>query len=129
MANEMCFGCGPQNSIGLHLRCKLSDDKTAYDVEFTPQLQHQGYDGIVHGGILATVLDELSADFLRALGTPGVTGELTLRYRQSAKPGELLHGRARIEKRRGPLVTVKSELTDRDGNVLVEGIAKIMTNR
>lgn len=123
----MCFGCGKNNESGLHLQCMLTEDGQAYEVDFIPQLQHQGYDGIIHGGILATVLDELSADFLRRLGTPGVTAELTIRYRQSAKPGEMLHGTARIAKQKGPLVSVQSELVDENGNVIVEGIAKIMT--
>lgn len=126
MANTMCFGCGKDNPQGLNLKCRLTADENAYEVEFTPQDWHQGYDGIIHGGILTTVLDELSADFLRAKGKRGVTARLDVRFREPVLLGDTVYGRAEIEKVKGPLYTVVSKLVKADGTPAVEAVATIM---
>jgi len=51
-----CFVCGAHNPHGLRLRFRREGDEVRAD--FTPQTQHAGFRGIVHGGILSTVLDE-----------------------------------------------------------------------
>ena len=52
----MCFGCGQNNPIGLKLTFKW-DGKTA-KAEFTPNRFHQGWSGMIHGGIITSLLDE-----------------------------------------------------------------------
>lgn len=127
MANEMCFGCGRENPCGLHLQCHLTDGGEAYEVSFTPQSCHQGYDGVIHGGILSTVLDELSADFLRARGKEGVTARLELRYRQPVHLGDSLTARAVLTKEKGPVHIVSSVMKNQRDEIVVEGEATIMT--
>ena len=74
-----CFGCSATNPVGLHLRFFRSGD-TVYAEHTIPE-QYHGAPGITHGGILATIIDEVScaaAAFLH--GTHVVTGELSVRY-------------------------------------------------
>src|SRR5437762_54292 len=52
-----CFVCGQQNPLGLKLR--LETDGTSVQAQFTPEVVHVGFKGIVHGGIISTLLDEL----------------------------------------------------------------------
>ena len=61
-----CFACGPNNPIGLKLDFQFSGD--SYVAKFTPSAQYQGYDGITHGGIVSTLLDEAMAKLVWVKG-------------------------------------------------------------
>jgi len=54
--SRMCFVCGIDNPIGLHLSF-YTDDQGRCVARFRPQPQHQGYPGQLHGGIISTILD------------------------------------------------------------------------
>jgi len=58
----MCFACGKRNPIGLHLDFRFEGDE--YVTEFVPQEVHQGFPGIIHGGLIATVLASTDAVLL-----------------------------------------------------------------
>src|SRR5437879_8576497 len=53
---EDCFVCGRANPIGLHI--SFFSEGEMVRSEFVADLRHKGYPGLVHGGILYTVLDE-----------------------------------------------------------------------
>ena len=57
-----CFVCGPDNPIGLHLTFRM--DGTVCRSEFTPDQCHVGFDGMTHGGILYSALDDAMANWL-----------------------------------------------------------------
>lgn len=81
---EHCFGCGPENPMGLHLDdFEVVDDSVV--AEFTPRPEYQGFGGVLHGGVLATALDEILAwSAILLAGSPAVTAKLELRYRNPA---------------------------------------------
>jgi uncharacterized protein (TIGR00369 family) len=79
-----CFGCDPHHPAGL----KLEFFRRGESIEATwnPDTKMQGYPGVVHGGIQATLADELGAWFVYAVvGTAGVTKSLQVEYKQTAK--------------------------------------------
>lgn len=110
--------CGRNNRIGLHLTFRL-DAGTTY-AEFTPQPDHQGYDGIVHGGILASVLDDAMANCLWLRGVAAVTARMELRYRDPVPVGRrlLVYGRLLDERRK--TATAAGWITSAAGARLVE---------
>jgi len=55
--SRMCFVCGIDNSIGLHLHF-YTDDQGRYIARFRPKPHHQGYPGQLRGGLISTILDE-----------------------------------------------------------------------
>jgi acyl-coenzyme A thioesterase PaaI-like protein len=58
--SEMCFGCGRANPVGLYM--KFRDDGVDRVLsEYTVAQRYQGYPGLVHGGVIATMLDEAVA--------------------------------------------------------------------
>ena len=69
----MCFVCGKDNPIGLKLRFDW-DGKTAR-AEFTPTELYQGWQGVVHGGIIAVMLDEVAAWAIGSLKPVNITRE------------------------------------------------------
>jgi acyl-coenzyme A thioesterase PaaI-like protein len=54
-AQGVCFGCGPANEKGLHLESR--PDGEGVVAEWTPALHHQAFEGVLNGGIIATLLD------------------------------------------------------------------------
>ena len=63
---QRCFVCGHRNPYGLHLFFRLGDNTIVAD--FQPREEHQGFPGVIHGGIVAAVLDE-------ALGRTSMLGD------------------------------------------------------
>ena len=97
-----CFGCGPNNPVGLKLDFRESDNEVI--ATWHPDLNYQGYHDVLHGGIIATLLDEVAAWLIYVkLDTAGVTSELRVRY---IKPVHLSKGE----------ITVRASLVARDGN-------------
>jgi uncharacterized protein (TIGR00369 family) len=111
-ADTYCFGCGPDNPVGLKLTGfrRLEDDR--YEVDFTPLPEHQGWQEIVHGGIIATVVDEIMTRLLWELGMEVVTAELTVRYRKPLKVGTPVRAIAWKERDLGRYIEVASSLRD-----------------
>jgi uncharacterized protein (TIGR00369 family) len=85
-ADHGCFGCGAANPQGLHLSFTTTDDGVS--ATFTPLEAHQGYEHVVHGGIISTLLDEAMAWAVAAAGIWAVTGEMQVRFRQPLLVGE-----------------------------------------
>ena len=82
-ATYNCFGCSPDNPVGL----KLEFRKRGAEVTSTwnPRTDLEGYPGVVHGGIQATLCDETAAWLIHAeLGTSGMTRELHTNYLKPA---------------------------------------------
>lgn len=113
-----CFVCGPQNAIGLHLTFHLADGITRS--EFVPQPEHQGYDGVVHGGILAAVLDDAMANCLWLRGIAVVTAKMAVRYREPVQVGSHLLVYGRVVQERDKIATTEGWITTPSGTRLVE---------
>ncbi|NKB68847.1 MAG: hypothetical protein GKR89_17415 [Candidatus Latescibacteria bacterium] len=84
----MCFACGVRNDTGLHLHFEeVSGDIVT---RFQPEARHQGFQGIVHGGILSTLLDEVMAHVLIRAGKKAVTARMEVQFKRIARVGEAL---------------------------------------
>jgi len=80
-----CFACGKENPWGLKLDFKRRGEKVWAEVVFHEN--YSGYPGIIHGGIVTTVLDEAMAKALLFRGIAALTVELRVRFRKKAAPG------------------------------------------
>lgn len=90
-----CFGCSAKNPIGLHLEFDLIDD--AVVTYWRPTNDYQGWDNVLHGGIIATLLDEAASWAVQAfLDTCGVTSQLQINY---LRPVLIDKGAVRVEAR------------------------------
>ena len=115
---QRCFVCGKNNGIGLHLTFQLEADMTY--TEFVPQPDHQGYDGVVHGGILAALLDDAMANCLWLRGVAAVTAKMVLRYREPVQVGTRLFVYGRLLQEREKVATAEGWITTATGTRLVE---------
>ncbi|MEK6698591.1 MAG: PaaI family thioesterase [Nitrospirota bacterium] len=109
--NQLCYVCGSKNEAGLRVAFEIDRDAKSISGRFTPAAAHQGYEGIVHGGIISALLDEAMAKLAFSLGLPAVTAEMTVKFRSPAAPGEelLVTGRLRNIDRRLILGEAKVE--------------------
>lgn len=90
-----CFGCSAKNPIGLHLKFELKDN--AVVALWRPTNDYQGWDNVLHGGIIATLLDEAASWAVQAfLDTCGVTSQLNVSF---LKPLLIDKGTVRVEAR------------------------------
>lgn len=118
--SRMCFICGMDNPIGLKAQFYNMEDGSVMTV-FRYTAEHQSFPERVHGGLTATMLDELG---LRALWTRsgedtlGVTMSLTVKYRKPVPYDENLIGRGIVLKETSQFATMKTEIYDLKGIVL-----------
>ena len=122
--DDMCFACGKANPIGLKLDFRFEGEE--YVTEFEVRPEYQGWAGIVHGGLLATVLDETMARLLWEKELNAITGRLNVRYHDRLSVGESVTVRARITKQRSPLVETSAKAAKADGTVVAEATAVSM---
>lgn len=119
-----CFGCGKLNPHGLHLELVPDPDGEGVKAAFIPDRFAEGYNGMVHGGIITTVLDEVMAWALYRKQIWAVTGELTTRYRKPVVLGEPTTARGEIVQDRGRVITMRGEIRrDADRVLLAEATA------
>lgn len=118
--DDWCFACGRDNPFGLHLSWKLEEDGTAA-AHFHPDRRHQGWSGLVHGGILATLIDESMAQRLRFAGIRALTASLSLRYRHPAPTSGVLIAEARLVGERLRAVQLEAWVRGADGTRYAEG--------
>jgi len=122
--NQWCFACGVKNPIGLKLTFAEEGDK--YVARFTAGPEHQSYDGIVHGGIVGTLLDEIMARYPYRKGLNSVTARLEIRYRQPTPVGQELTVTGWVVRERGRIYEMAGEVALADGTVTAEGKATVM---
>jgi uncharacterized protein (TIGR00369 family) len=119
---SFCFGCGRNNPIGLKLKFKLEGD--IIRTEFTPDRTHQGWPGLLHGGILGTLLDEAMSNVAYATGNTCLTASINIRIRQPINVEVPLVITARITRQGKKLIETEGRVCLEDGTVVAESTAK-----
>jgi uncharacterized protein (TIGR00369 family) len=120
-----CLVCGRQNPHGLKLSLHVDGSSGVVTVAFTPRPEHIGFEGVVHGGVLATVLDEAMVWAATWAGKRFcVAGELSVRFRRSAAVGEALRVETRVDSNRSRLIQTSGTVTDRAGVLVAEATGK-----
>ena len=120
--SRMCFGCGRENPIGLQAKF-YQDDRKVY-CTYAPRDEYQGYPGVVHGGILCTILDEVLFRTALIEGNPWmVTGRMEVRFKASVPTGELLTATAEVTERKSRTLEAEGKIRLEDGTLAVEANA------
>ena len=117
--SNLCFACGQDNPIGLKLKPVYDGEKVR--AEFTPGEFHQGWKNATHGGILYTLLDEVTAYAILCCGIDfGVTAKSAVRFKQVAPINEPIQISAWVTKLTKRLVETKGVLALKDNTVIAE---------
>lgn len=127
--DSTCFACGERNPAGLRLRFALDEGARSARAAVTLGAMFQGWVGVVHGGIVATLLDEAMAWACLAAGRKAVlTAELQVRYQKPVPVDEEIEVRGMIVEASARLLRARAEVT-RNGMVLASGEAKLLPVR
>jgi acyl-coenzyme A thioesterase PaaI-like protein len=104
-----CFICGASNDCGLRLHFTVCPDGTVTTV-FPCSAEFQGYNGIMHGGVISGLLDGAMTNCLFSVGITATTAELCLRFLHPVVTDHPATVKAWITKARPPLHIVEAEL-------------------
>jgi beta-phosphoglucomutase family hydrolase len=117
---QFCFACSQENPIGLKLKPVQNGEKVI--AEFTAGKFHQGWGNAIHGGILYTLLDEVTAYAMLCHGIElGVTAKSEIRFKHLAPINQPIRASAWVTKFTKRLVEAKGELSLKDNTVIVDG--------
>jgi len=123
-ADHNCFACGRDNAIGMRLRIELGDGVAS--TTWVGGHDFVGWSDKLHGGIIATLLDEVMAWAPSSYDSWAVTAEMTVRYRSPALPGEKLEAEGRVVERRRRIYRVAGEVRGADGRIVAEGSGRYL---
>jgi len=114
-----CFACGTDNPIGLNLDFYWSGDAVCTDI--TLGRNHEGWQDIVHGGIISTLLDEvMSWAIMYAKKTYLVTRKMDIKYVRNVTVGTPLTVKGRlVDDSAPPKIRARGEIRDEQGRLLV----------
>jgi len=121
LSEGYCFGCGQNNPIGLKLDFKR-DGKTVR-AEFTPDKFHQGWPGVVHGGILTCLLDEAMSYAAHFAGISCITAKMKIKLKRPVLLEEPLVLTASLTRNTRKLIDTEAKICLRDGTVVAESTA------
>jgi acyl-coenzyme A thioesterase PaaI-like protein len=119
-----CIVCGNSNPISLGLKFSILPDGGVFSM-FKGSALFQGYHGILHGGIIAALLDATMTHCLFHNKIQAVTGDLQIRFLKPVPCSSSLELRARIDSSFSPLYKLSSELTC-EKQLMARGKAKFM---
>ncbi len=125
--SHMCFACGKANPIGLHL--DFTDLGDSYQTVFLPGDNHQGYPGVMHGGITSTIMDEIMGRYLYIKGIIAPTAELTVRFKAPVPTNQPITATGKITEHKGRLIKMTSSLVLADGTVAAEADGKFIITK
>ena len=107
--DDFCFVCGDKNVTGLHADIITGTDNTA-TAKITIPSRFQGWQGIVHGGIISTLLDEVSIYACRNISLKGVTAEIIVKFKKPVPTETEIELKARVIDIKRKLIFVSAEL-------------------
>lgn len=124
----MCFACGEENPVGLHLHFFwIPNGVMAF---FTPKPEHQSYNGRMHGGLITVLLDEIMGNYLfKKEGVPAYTARIDLRFRTPVQIGTTIRCEGHEVKRKGRLVVMEGVIINPDGTVAAEATSTLMLEK
>ena len=125
--SKHCFVCGRENPYGLKLKF-YENSPGEVEVEYTVPEQYQGYPGVVHGGVVAAMLDEVTGR-VHMGGVPPrfmFTARLDVRYRKNVPVGQPLRIIGHAGKSRERTAVATAQIFGPDGDLLAEAEAVLV---
>ena len=115
---NVCFGCGGGNARGMQLTFEQDDAARTIVGRFRLGAEYQGAFGIIHGGVIAVVLDEVMGKVCRFRGVRAVTAEMNIEYLKPVWVDADLVVKGYEKENTGRNLHLVGEIQDASGNVL-----------
>ncbi len=119
-AQNRCFGCGPANPVGLHLEFLLAEDGSIVSLPTVPDT-FEGPPGFLHGGIIATLLDETMSKAVRARGLTAMTRQMEVDYLRPVPSGSAIRIEGRVVRGEGRKLWTEARIMNANAVTLAAG--------
>lgn len=119
-AQNRCFGCGPANPTGLQLDFLLAEDGTVVCLTSVSDA-FEGHPGYLHGGVIATLLDEAMSKSVRARGLSAMTGKMDIHYRRPIPSHAPIRLEGKLVRSEGRKHWTEARILNAKGTLLAEG--------
>jgi uncharacterized protein (TIGR00369 family) len=123
--DQYCFVCGKKNLAGLKIEFHENQHNNEVEAEVLFPAHLQGWQDTVHGGLLATVLDETMIKAAAAAGIKCVTAEITVKYKKPALTGAAYVVHGKMLETRGRIITAESRICDSSGTIYAQATGKL----
>jgi len=127
--DQQCFVCGMNNPAGLGVQFREHREGPGVEAEVRFPSHLQGWQATVHGGILATVLDETMIKAASIHGIKCVTAEITVKYKKPAATGVRYRLEGKVLDASGRIVLAESSLEDESGQVYARATGRLFKIR
>lgn len=125
--DNYCFACGKANPYGLHLSFDYHADTAETRCQTTFPRHFQGWENVLHGGIISTVLDEAMVKAAHFQGYKCATVELTVRFKKKADLTKSFQITAKVTALNKRLIEAEATLTDADNVTVASAVGKFLT--
>jgi uncharacterized protein (TIGR00369 family) len=119
-AQNRCFGCGQANPTGLHLEFLLAEDNSVVCLAAVPDT-FEGPVGYVHGGIIATLIDETMSKAVRVHGVRAMTRQMEIDYLRPIPSGAPVRLEGRMVRSEGRKHWTEAKILNAEGTTLAQG--------
>ena len=120
--DHMCYVCGKDNASGFRLDFE-HPQKGLLTAKVVFSKEHQGYRNLVHGGMVAMLLDEIMVNLAWKEGIPAVTAELNVRLKKPTQVGEAVYFEGRIESEESRTLHTSATAKNQAGELLASATA------
>jgi len=118
-AQNNCFGCGQSNPVGLHLLFSQTPDHTVFCDALIPE-NYEGPPGYLHGGIIATLLDEAMSKANRARGVTAMTRQMQVDYLRPVPSNATIRIQGHVTRIEGRKHWAEAQILSADGKLLAQ---------
>jgi acyl-coenzyme A thioesterase PaaI-like protein len=127
LADNYCFVCGKDNPQGFKIEVRYFEAEMAAETELAIPREYQGWAEVIHGGILATLLDEMMAHAVWRFAGPGLTLGMEVRFHAPLKPGEAIKVRGVLNTPNGKRRQAAAEIIRlADGKKIASGQSRFL---
>ncbi|MCK5075741.1 MAG: PaaI family thioesterase [Calditrichia bacterium] len=120
-----CFGCGPANNHGLKLEFFLDEEKNEAVSYYQPEEHLVGFPGILHGGIQATLMDEIAFWVMFGLYKKmGFTTKMEIQFKRALNMANKVELRGKIVEKNDKSVKIKCWLSNSQKQICTEAIVE-----
>ena len=123
--DKLCFCCGADNERGLRLAIAYPEPGAA-ETSLEVPLWFSGWKSMTHGGLLATLLDEVMAHACVGMALTAVTAEMTIRYQKPVQTGSRIRAVGTVKEARGRVILTQGWIYDAQGAVAAEATARFI---
>ncbi|KPJ74188.1 hypothetical protein AMJ52_01640 [candidate division TA06 bacterium DG_78] len=124
LMDEWCFACGHKNEHGLQLN--ITETAEGVEAIIEPPTWTQGYNKIIHGGIIATILDEMAVWAAYKKGYKSVTAQLNMRIKKALQVDDQYTAKAKVVTVKHKLIQAKSEITNKTHEIMAFADVKLI---